>query len=144
MESYLFLLFSTFDSWAAWVGTGRVQSCTYVFQQVYTIVFTTWSWLNPQMWNCGYRGLTLKLYMDFWLWGINCIMFLRFIHIVYRLVMGVSVNLWFVVKDVKTVVLYDVEWETAMDSMKGKCASSWVDLRYTNQFCVPEVTSVFF
>ena len=26
----------------------------------------------------------------------------------------------------------------------GKCASSCVDLGYTNQFCVPEVTSVFF
>ena len=47
------------------------------------------------------------------------------------------------VKDVKTLVVYDVEWETAMHSMKGKCASSWVDLGYTNQFCVPEVTSVF-
>ena len=32
----------------------------------------------------------------------------------------------------------------AMDSMKGKCATSCVDLGYTNQFCVPEVTSVFF
>ena len=32
----------------------------------------------------------------------------------------------------------------AMDSMKGKCASSWVDLGYTNLFCIPEVTSVFF
>ena len=42
--------------------------------------------------------------------------------------MGVSGNLWMVVKDVKTLVVYDVEWETAMDSMKGKCASSWVDL----------------
>ena len=31
-----------------------------------------------------------------------------------------------------------------MDSMKGTCASSCVDLGYTNQFCVPEVTSVFF
>ena len=31
-----------------------------------------------------------------------------------------------------------------MDSMKGNCASSLVDLGYTNQFCVPEVTSVFF
>ena len=30
-----------------------------------------------------------------------------------------------------------------MDSMKGKCASSCFDLGYTNQFCVPEVTSVF-
>ena len=32
----------------------------------------------------------------------------------------------------------------AMDSMKGKWASSSVDLGYTNQFCIPEVTSVFF
>ena len=31
-----------------------------------------------------------------------------------------------------------------MDSMKGKCASSRGDLRYTNKFCVPEVTSKFF
>ena len=62
----------------------------------------------------------------------------------YRLEMSVSGNLWIVVKDVKTLVVYDVEWEMAMDSMKGKCASPWVDLRYTNQFCVPEETSVFF
>ena len=33
--------------------------------------------------------------------------------------MGVSGNLWIVVKDVKTIVVYDVESETAMDSMKG-------------------------
>ena len=38
--------------------------------------------------------------------------------------MGVSGNLWIVVNDVKTLVVYDVESETAMDSMKGKCASS--------------------
>ena len=31
-----------------------------------------------------------------------------------------------------------------MDSMKGKRASSYVDFGYTNQFCFPEVTSVFF
>ena len=31
-----------------------------------------------------------------------------------------------------------------MDSMKGKCASSCVDLGYTNIFCIPEVTSLFF
>ena len=62
----------------------------------------------------------------------------------YRHEMRVSGNLWIVVKDVKTLVVYDVEWETAMYSMKGKCASSWVDLGYSNQFCVPEVTSVFF
>ena len=35
--------------------------------------------------------------------------------------MGVSGNLWIVVKDVKTLVLYDMEGETAMDSMKMFC-----------------------
>ena len=62
----------------------------------------------------------------------------------YRLEMGVSVHLWIVVKDVKTLVLYDAEWEMAMDSMKGKCASSWVDLVYSYLFCILQVTSVFF
>ena len=58
--------------------------------------------------------------------------------------MGVSGNLWIVVKDVNPLVFYDVECEMAMDSMKGKCASSLFDLGYTNLFCIPEVTSVFF
>ena len=58
--------------------------------------------------------------------------------------MGVSGNLWIVVKDVMPLVVYDVEYETAVDSMKGKYASSCVDLGYTNIFCIPEVTSVFF
>ena len=62
----------------------------------------------------------------------------------YRLEMGVSENLWIVVKDVKPLVVYDVQCEMAMDSMKWKCASSWVDLGYTNLFCIPEVTSVFY
>ena len=38
--------------------------------------------------------------------------------------MGVSGNLWIVVNDVKPHVVYDVECEMAMDSMKGKYASS--------------------
>ena len=42
--------------------------------------------------------------------------------------MGVSGNLWIVVRDVKPLVVYDVECEMAMDSLKGKCASSCVDL----------------
>ena len=58
--------------------------------------------------------------------------------------MGVSGNLWIVVKDFKPLLLYDVECEKAMDSMKGKYASSSIDLGYTNLFCIPEVTSVFF
>ena len=48
--------------------------------------------------------------------------------------MGVSGNLWIVVNDVKPLVVYDVECEMAMDSMKGKCASSRVDLGYINLF----------
>ena len=62
----------------------------------------------------------------------------------YRLEMGFSGNIWIVVKDVKPLVVYDVECEIAMDWMKEKCASSWVDLGYTILFCIPEVTSVFF
>ena len=58
--------------------------------------------------------------------------------------MSVSGNLWIVVKDVKPLVVYDVDCEMAMDSMNGKCASYCVDLGYTNLFCILEVTSVFF
>ena len=57
--------------------------------------------------------------------------------------MGVSGNLWIVVKNVKPLVVYDVECEMAMDSMKGKSASSCVDLEYISLFCIPDVTSVF-
>ena len=42
----------------------------------------------------------------------------------HRLEMCVSGNLWIVVKDVKPLAVYDVECKMAMDSMKGKCASS--------------------
>ena len=62
----------------------------------------------------------------------------------YRLQMFVSVNLWIDVKDDKPLVVYAVECEMAMDSMKRKCASSWVDLGYINLFCIPDGTSVFF
>ena len=58
--------------------------------------------------------------------------------------MGFSGNLWIVVKDAKPLVVYDVEYEITMDSMKGKGASSLVDLGYTKLFCIPELTSVFF
>ena len=72
------------------------------------------------------------------------ILFLYWNWCSYRLEMGESWNLWIVVKDVMPLVLYDVECEMAMVSMKGKCTSSWVDLGYTNLFCIPDVTSVFF
>ena len=62
----------------------------------------------------------------------------------YRLEVDFAGNLWIVVKDVKPLVVYDVECEMSMDSMKGKCVSFWVDLGYTNLFCIPDVISVFF
>ena len=46
-------------------------------------------------------------------------------------------------KEVKPLVLYDVEHGIAMEPMKGKWASSRVDLGYTELFCIPEVTAVF-
>ena len=38
--------------------------------------------------------------------------------------MGVLGDLWIVLKDVKPLVVYDMEGEMAMDSMTGKWASS--------------------
>ena len=57
--------------------------------------------------------------------------------------MGVSENLCSFLKGVKPLVLYSVEHGIAMEPMKGKWASSRVDLGYTEQFCIPEVTSAF-
>ena len=46
-------------------------------------------------------------------------------------------------KEVKPLVLYDVEHGISMEPMKEKWASSRVDVRYTELFCIPEVTAVF-
>ena len=43
----------------------------------------------------------------------------------------------------KPLLLYDVEHVIAMEPMKGKWASSRVDLGYTELFYIPEVTAVF-
>ena len=45
-------------------------------------------------------------------------------------------------REVKPLVLYDVEHGIGMEPMKGKWASSRVDLGYTEVFCIPEVTAV--
>ena len=58
--------------------------------------------------------------------------------------MVVSGFLWIFLKDVKPLVVFDVEHRMAMEPMQGKCPSPSVDLGYTNLFCIPEVTSVFF
>ena len=43
----------------------------------------------------------------------------------------------------KTLVLYDVEHGIAMEPMKGKWASSRVDLGYIELFCIPELRAMF-
>ena len=62
----------------------------------------------------------------------------------YRLETGVSGNLCSFPKEVKPLVLYDVEHGIAMEPMNGKWASSRIDLGYAELFCISEVTSVFF
>ena len=46
-------------------------------------------------------------------------------------------------KKVKPLILYDVEHGIAMEPMKGKWASSLVDVGYTELFCIPEWAEVF-
>ena len=56
------------------------------------------------------------------------------IHIALRRVsQGISNFL----KEVKPLVLYDMEHGRAIEPMKGKWASSRVDLGYTKLFCIP-------
>ena len=57
----------------------------------------------------------------------------------YRLEVGLSENLCSFLKEVKPLVLSSVEHGIAMEPMKGKWASSRVDLGYTELFCIPEV-----
>ena len=54
----------------------------------------------------------------------------------------VSGNLCSLLKEVKPLLLYDVEHGIAMEPMKGKWASSRVDFWYTELICIPEVTAV--
>ena len=58
--------------------------------------------------------------------------------------MSVSGYLCSFLKEVKPLVLYDMEHGIAMEPMKGKWASSHVNFGYTELFCIPEVTSGFF
>ena len=53
-------------------------------------------------------------------------------------------NLLRSLKGVKPLVLCDVDRGVVMEPMQGKLASSQFDFGYTEQFCIPGVTSVFF
>ena len=57
----------------------------------------------------------------------------------YRHEAGVSENLCSFLKEVKPLVPYSVEHGKAMEPMKGKCTSLWIDLGYIELFCIPEV-----
>ena len=54
-----------------------------------------------------------------------------------------SGNLCSFLKEVKTIVLYDVEHGIAMEPINDIWVSSRVGLGYTELFCFVEVTSVF-
>ena len=56
---------------------------------------------------------------------------------------GVSGNLCRFLKEVKPLVLYDVEHGIGMEQMRGKWASSCVGFSYTKLFCIPELASEF-
>ena len=43
----------------------------------------------------------------------------------------------------KPLVLYDVDRGVVMEPMQGKLASSQFDFGYTEQFCIPGLTSVY-
>ena len=57
--------------------------------------------------------------------------------------MGIAANVCSFLKEVKPLLLYDVDYWIAMEPMDGKWASSRINLVYTELFCIPEVTSVF-
>ena len=52
-----------------------------------------------------------------------------------------SGNLSSFLKGVKPLVLYDVDHGEVIEPMQGKLASSQFDFGYTEQFCIPVVTS---
>ena len=56
----------------------------------------------------------------------------------------VTVKLSSFLKGVKPLVLYDVDRGVVMEIMQGKLASSQFDFAYTDVFCIPWGTSVFF
>ena len=53
-----------------------------------------------------------------------------------------SGNLSSILKGVKPLFLYDVDRGMVMEPMQGILASSQFDYGYTEQFCIPGVTSV--
>ena len=55
-----------------------------------------------------------------------------------------SGNLSSILKGVKPLVLNVVDRGVVMEPMQGKLASSQFDFEYTEQFCIPGVTSVYF
>ena len=57
---------------------------------------------------------------------------------------GVSGNIPSCLKEVKPLVVYNVESWMALEPMQGNQASSRVDVGYTELFCIHAVTTVSF
>ena len=53
-----------------------------------------------------------------------------------------SGNLWSCLKEVKPLVMFNVEHGMALEPMQGNRASYGVELGYTDLFCIAVVTSV--
>ena len=58
--------------------------------------------------------------------------------------MGIAGNLWTCLKEVKQLVVYDVECGMALDQMQGNQALSRVDLGYTELLLIASLTSLSF
>ena len=56
--------------------------------------------------------------------------------------MDVSGNLWSCLKEVKPLVMYDMESRMALEPIQQKRVLSRIDLGYTEIFRIPAVTSV--
>ena len=62
----------------------------------------------------------------------------------FRLETGVSGNILSCLKEVKPLVVYNVERWMALEPMQGNKVSTHVDVGYTELFCIHAVTSVSF
>ena len=62
----------------------------------------------------------------------------------YRLETLFSGNLGSCLKEVKPLVVYDVEQGISLEPMRGNRAESRIDLAYPELFHIPAVTSLFF
>ena len=62
----------------------------------------------------------------------------------YKFETGVSGNLWSCLKEIKPLVVYDVQQGIALEPVEGNRMSFHIDMGYPKLFYIPAVKSVFF